>query len=75
MTGSPTIKFTGAGSRQAAAKLGRTIADGVSHALAGRTEPLRIETLRIRLPAGAGAGALEQAIRAAIAGKTKSDRR
>jgi hypothetical protein len=71
MTGSPTIKFTGAGSRQAAAKVGRTVADGVSRALAGRTEPLHIETLRIKLPAGAGTGALEEAIRAAVAGKAK----
>lgn len=71
MTSSPTMKFTGAGSRHEAARLGRTVADGVSQALAGQTEPLRIETLRIRLPAGAGAGALDQAIRAAIAGKTK----
>jgi hypothetical protein len=71
MTGSPTIKFTGAGSRNEAVVLGDTVANGVSHALAGRTEPLHIETLRIKLPAGSGAGALEDAIRAAIAGKTK----
>lgn len=75
MTGSPPIKFTGAGSRREAARLGQTVADGVSHALAGRTGPLHIETLRIRLPAGAGAGALDEAIRAAIAGKAKGARR
>ncbi len=75
MTNSPSIKFTGAGSRHAAAKLGQTVATGVSQALAGRTEPLHIETLRIRLPAGSSPGALDQAIREAIAGKTKGDRR
>ena len=75
MTSDPTIKFTGAGSRHAAAKLGQTVANGVSHALAVRTEPLHIETLRIRLPVGAGAGALDEAIRAAIAGKAKGGRR
>ena len=75
MTSDPTIKFTGAGSRQAAAKLGQTVANAVSHALAERTEPLHIETLRIRLPVGAGAGALDETISAAIAGKAKGGRR
>lgn len=66
MTGNPTIKISGAGSRRAAAELGRTVADGVSTACAGRAEPLHIDTLRIKLPAGAGAAALERAIRAAV---------
>lgn len=66
MTGAPTIKFTGAGSRQQAAELGRTVGEGVSTAFAGRTESLHIDTLSVRLPAKAGARELEQAIRAAI---------
>lgn len=66
MTDNPTIRVSGAGSRHGAAELGRTVAKGVATALAGRSEPLHIDTLRIKLPASAGAGALEQAIRAAL---------
>ena len=71
MTGSPVIKFTGAGSRHTAAKLGRMVAEGVSQALAGQTSPLHIDTLRIKLSAGLGTRALNKAISAAIAGKAK----
>ena len=74
MTGSPPIKFTGAGSRHAAAKLGQTVVMGVSQALAGQIEPLHIDTLRIRLPVGAGADTLEQAIGIAIERQMKGRR-
>lgn len=66
MTDNPTIRVSGAGSRRAAAELGRTVRNGVATALAGSSAPLHIDTLRIKLPANAGAGALEQAIRAAL---------
>ncbi len=66
MTGNPTIKVSGAGTRHAAADLGRSVAKGVASAVAARTEPLHIDRLRIRLPANAGARELEEAIRAAL---------
>lgn len=71
MTDNPTIKVSGAGSRREATELGRSVARGVSTAVAGRSEPLHIDTLRIRLPANAGREALEQAVRAALAEKGK----
>lgn len=66
MTDAPTIKFTGAGSRQQAAELGQTVTKGVSTALAGRTRPLHIDTLSVKLPANASSRTLEQVIRDAI---------
>lgn len=66
MRDTPTIRISGSGSRRAAADLGRAVAKGVSAVSAGRTGARHIDTLRIRLPANSGAGALEQAIRAAL---------
>jgi len=71
MKGNPTIKYTGAGSRREAAELSRAVTEGVVNALATRTEPLHIDTLRVRVPAGAGSGVIERAIRAAITGRQK----
>ncbi|MBK1869696.1 hypothetical protein [Taklimakanibacter albus] len=66
MTRAPTIRIAGAGSTHQAADLGRAVTKGVATALNGRDKPLHIDTLRVRLPANAGAGALEKAIRIAL---------
>lgn len=66
MTDNPTIRVAGAGSRQEAVEIGRAVGRGVASAVAGRREPLHIDTLRIRLPANSGSDALEQAVRAAL---------
>lgn len=66
MTRMPTIRIAGAGSMRQAADLGGAITAGVSTALRGQDKSLHIDTLRVRLPANAGAGALERAIRIAL---------
>jgi hypothetical protein len=66
MTRMPTIRIAGAGSVHQTADLGRAVTKGVTAALSGRDKSLHIDTLRVRLPANAGAGALEKAIRAAL---------
>ena len=66
MTRAPTIRIAGVGSVNQAADLGHAVGKGVSIALSGHDKPLHIDRLRIRLPANAGAGALERAIRIAL---------
>jgi hypothetical protein len=66
MTRAPTIRIAGAGSMRQAADLGRAVTKGVTTALGTQDKPLHIDTLRVRLPANAGAGALEKAIRIAL---------
>jgi len=69
MAGTPTIRYTGQGSRSQAAQLGHMVADGVAGALATPSEPLQIDTLRVQVPAGASRRDIECAIRLAIARK------
>jgi hypothetical protein len=71
----PSIKVTGAGSRREATQLGRTIGDGVAAAVAGRDRPMHIDTLRLKLPAGASPSEIARAIRDAVNGQTKGGRR
>jgi hypothetical protein len=66
MTRMPTIRIAGTGSMRQAADLGRAVTKGVAAALSAQDKPLHIDTLRVRLPADAGAGALEKAIRIAL---------
>ena len=75
MAGPPPIKVTGAGSRQEAARLGQTIGDGVAAAVAGQDRPMHIDTLRLKLAAGASPSEIARAIRQAIDGQTKGGRR
>ena len=74
MADTPTIKFSGQGSRREAARLGQTIGDGVSRALAGHVQPAHIDTLRVRVPAGASKRDIDRAIRIAIERKMNGDR-
>ncbi len=74
MADAPTIKFTGQGSRREAARLGETIASGVSRALAGHAQSLHIDRLRVQVPAGASTADIERAIRIAIGRTTKGGR-
>lgn len=71
----PSIKVTGAGSRRDAAQLGQTIGDGVTAALAGHDRAMHIDTLRLKLPAGASPSEIARAIRDAVSGQTKGGRR
>lgn len=66
MTRMPTIRIAGTGSMREAADLGRAVTKGVETALSTQDKSLHIDTLRVRLPANAGAGALEKAIRIAL---------
>lgn len=66
MTRMPTIRIAGTGSMRQAADLARVVNNGVTTALRGQDKSLHIDTLRVRLPANAGAGALEKAIRIAL---------
>lgn len=66
MTRAPTIRIAGVGSVNQAADLGHAVSKGVSIALSGHDKSLHIDRLRIRLPANAGSGALERAIRIAL---------
>lgn len=66
MTRAPTIRIAGAGSMHQAADLGRAVTKGVTTAVSAQDKPLHVDTLRVRLPANAGAGALERAIRIAL---------
>jgi len=70
----PSIKVTGAGSRREAARLGQTIGDGVAAAVVGRDRAMHIDTLRVKLPAGASPAEIARAIRHAIDGQTKGGR-
>lgn len=65
MTGTPTIKYSGQGTRRQATELGQTISRGVERAVAGRGA-LHIDTLRVHVPAGASARDIERAIGLAI---------
>jgi hypothetical protein len=71
MADTPTIKFTGQGSRREATQLGETIGAGVSSALAGHTQSIHIDRLRLQLPASASKSEIESAIQAAIARSTQ----
>jgi hypothetical protein len=62
----PTIKVTGQGSRRDAARLGEAISTGVARAVDGGTGSLNIETLRVRVRAGASQAEIDRAIRLAI---------
>jgi hypothetical protein len=65
------VKTSGAGSNAQAARLGAEIGVGAARALAGYRGPaLRIDTLQLRLPEGAGRAQIERAVRDAIAQKT-----
>lgn len=66
MTRMPTIRIAGVGSMRQAADLGRAVTQGVATALSVQDKSFHIDTLRVRLPADAGAGALERAIRIAL---------
>ncbi|MFO0993623.1 MAG: hypothetical protein U1E67_17015 [Hyphomicrobiales bacterium] len=74
MAQTPSIKVTGTGSRREAAQLGQTIGDGVTAALAGHDRAMHIDTLRLKLPAGASPSDIARALRDAIDGKTKGGR-
>jgi hypothetical protein len=72
MADPPPVKTSGAGSKAQAAQLGADIGAGTARALAGYRGPaLRIDTLRLRLPEGAGGAQIERAVRDAIARKTR----
>ena len=72
MADPPPVKTSGAGSNAQAARLGADIGAGTARALAGYRGPaLRIDTLRLRLPEGAGSAQIERAVRDAIARKTR----
>jgi hypothetical protein len=62
----PTIKFTGQGSRREAAQLSDAIGTGVARAFEDRPRSMNIETLRVRVPAGASQSQIDRAIRLAI---------
>jgi hypothetical protein len=62
----PSIKITGQGSRREASRLGETIGAGVARAVEGRTPSMNIETLRVRVRAGASQSEIDHAIRLAI---------
>lgn len=66
MTRMPTIRIAGTGAMRQAADLGHAVSKGVATVLSAQDKPLHIDTLRIRLPANAGAGALEKAVRMAL---------
>ena len=70
MADTPTIKYTGQGSRRQATELGDTVAAGVAGAIATQTGPLDIDTLRVQVPSGASKRDIEHAIRLAIARRT-----
>jgi len=70
----PSIKVTGAGSRREAAQLGQTVGDGVAAALTGHDRAMHIDTLRLKLPAGASPSEIARAIRDAISVQIKGGR-
>lgn len=59
----PDIRVRGAGSRAEAARIGQDIAAGAKGALAGTGKSLRIDSLRVSLPAGASRADIERALR------------
>lgn len=67
MADAPTISYSGQGTRQHAADLGQTIGQAMEQAVAGRKEPLHIDTLQVQVPAGASTRDIERAIERAIA--------
>jgi hypothetical protein len=74
MAETPSIKVTGTGSRREAAQLGRTIGEGVSAALASHDRAMHIDTLRLKLPAGASPSEIARAIRHAVDEQAKGGR-
>jgi hypothetical protein len=71
MADPPPVKTSGDGSKVQAARLGADIGAGTARALAGYRGPaLRIDTLRLRLPEGAGRAQIERAVREAFTRKT-----
>jgi hypothetical protein len=72
MVDAPPVKTSGAGTNAQAVRLGRDISIGMARVLAGYRGPaLRIDTLRLRLPAGASTVEIEHAVRRAIARKAE----
>lgn len=65
MTDTPTVRYSGQGTRRQATELGQTISRGIERAVAGRGA-LHIDTLRVRVPAGASARDIERAIGIAV---------
>lgn len=74
MVDRPAIKITGHGSQREAAQLGQTIGEAAASALANHGQPLRIESLRLQLPAGAGKANIERAVQDAIQRKLQGGR-
>ena len=66
MPDNPTIKTSGKGSRQDAAALGGRIGNSVASQFAGTERPVYIDTLHVRVRAGASQADLDRAIRQAI---------
>lgn len=66
MPDTPTVKVTGQGTRREAAQLGQVIGTGVSRAFDGQAHSMSIDTLRVRVPAGASQADIDRAIRLAI---------
>jgi hypothetical protein len=66
MADSPTIKYSGQGTRGQAAELGQTVSRAMQQAVVGRSGPLHLDTLRVQVPAGAGTRDIERLIRREI---------
>jgi hypothetical protein len=66
MPDNPTIKASGGGSRQDAATLGRRIGNSVASQFAGTERPVHIDTLHVKVKAGASQAELDRAIRQAL---------
>jgi hypothetical protein len=75
MADSPPVKVSGHGNKEQAARLGADIGAGAARALTGYRGPaLSIDTLRLRLPEGAGRTQIERAVRDAVARKMRQER-
>ena len=66
MPDAPIVKFTGHGSRREAARIGEAIGTGVARAFQDQPRSMNIETVRVRVPAGASQSDIDRAIRRAI---------
>ena len=74
MADPPPLKTSGFGSKEQAARLGAHIGASAARALTGYRGPaLSIDTLRLRLPEGAGRTQIERAVRDAIVRKMRRE--
>lgn len=75
MTNPTPIQVKGQGGTAQATRVGREVTQAATNALSKMSVPMRIDNLRLKLPAGASAAEVERAMTRAIAANHAGQKR